>query len=441
MDNKSFSLQFNPLLNVKCVKDYEEEINNLKAENFELKAQLTHSNIPKVLYENKQELDQIQAQKQEIQNAYENLNKTHQNLIQEKKLLENKYNQDIALASEKNAFLEDENKRILLRLEKLNREVQEAIGMKNEFNSLKDMIQNHERQFEQQKYVYERELEENRMKFDNYRLESDNTIRAKDFQMEKLRKDAENEIKSKDLELENLRKKIEQMNQKEKNNSFVITDLKATINSQMKDRTYVEDLMNMNQQLESEKMEKEQALERIKKEQKIYLSGMEKFRTVVSKKMNEVMVQLQGVNENFLKLKLFCHISDENLKLLTKLNVKWSNFNDLIGFFKEKHAEAHKRIEVLKKEASDAVFFASNNKATVDKKTLSLLQEFKDQFNEAKNELLVCKRYLEKKALENKALKNENGRLVSEMMMKSKQIEQTKKIYDMAINRTDAMRI
>ena len=55
MDNKSFSLHFNPLTNVKCVKDYEEEIANLKAENFELKAQITHTNIPKVLYENNQE--------------------------------------------------------------------------------------------------------------------------------------------------------------------------------------------------------------------------------------------------------------------------------------------------------------------------------------------------------------------------------------------------
>lgn len=429
MDNKSFSLAFNPLTNVKCVKDYEEEIANLKAENFELKAQITHSNIPKVLYENKQEMDQILAQKQELQNAFENLNRSHQNLIQEKKLLENKYNQDMASASEKNAFIEDENKRILLRLEKLNREVQEAIQMKNEFTNLKELIQNHERQSEQQKYIYEREIEDSKLRFENYKAEAENIIKSKEFQLEKLRKEAENEISKKEIEIDNLRKKFDQLTQKEKNNSFIINDLKATITTQMRDKSTTEDLLSRNQSLETEVREKEQTIEKIKKEQKIYLNGMEKFKSVITKKMNELMVQLQGVSENFLKLKTFCFISDESLKLLNRLNIRYENLNDLILFFKEKHSESQKRIEILKKEAADAVFFASNNKTALEKKTLSILQDFRDQFNEAKNELLVCKKYLEKKATENKVLRNENQRLMNEAALRGKVEKKTMTVF------------
>lgn len=422
-NNKSFSLQFNPLTNVKCVKDYEEEIASLKVENFELKTQLTHHNIPKVLYENKQEMETIQ-------NAYENLNRGFQNLLQEKKLLENKYNQDMTIASEKNSFIEDENKRLLLRLEKLNREVQETVNMRNEVLSLREMIQNNEKQGLQQKYIYEREIEDIKTQFETYKREADNEIKLKSIkideiknQFEAYKRDANNELESyknefqaKSLELENQRKRFEQVCQKEKNNSFVINDLKTTLNSQIKDKSLIEDLLSKNQLLESKIKEKE-------REQKVYLNGMEKFKNVISKKMNEVSSELQETNENFLKVKSFCHISDENYKLFSKLNVKYSNFNEIINFFKERHSEAYKKIEILRKEATDAVFFASNTKNCVDKKTINILQEFKEQFNEAKNELLVCKRYLEKKALENKALRNENGRLMNEALMRVKDKE------------------
>lgn len=409
MNNKSFSLQFNPLMNVKCVKDYEEEIAKLKSENFELKAQITHENIPKVLYENKQEMDAIIAQKQELQKAYENLNATFQNLQQEKKLLENKYSQEMLLAEEKNGFIEDENKRILLRLEKQNRELQDTMGMRNEVHSLREAIQNHERQTEQQRYFYEKEIEELK------------------GQLEAFKREAEEQISKKDFELESLHKKYEQTVQKERNNSFIITDLKATVNSQMKDKNMIEDLLNRNQKLEVSIKEKEETLEKARKEQKAYYNGMDKFKSIITRKMNEISSELQETGERFLKLKAFCHISDENSRLLAKLNVKYANFNEIIMFFKDKHAEAHKKIEVLKKEAADAVFFASNTKNTVEKKTAGFLQEFRDQFNEAKNELLICRKYLEKKAQENKMLKTENGRLLNEAMLRTKQLEAVKK--------------
>lgn len=418
MDNsKSFSLQFNPLMNVKCVKDYEEEISQLKNENFQLKAQLTHSNLPKVLYENQQEVDAILRQKEELQNGYENLNRAYENLSHEKQLLENKYNQELTLFNEKNGILEDENKRLIMRLEKLNKEVQETNNIKtelnravNEANMLRESVLNLEKQKEQSRYDFEQQVQMMKGEFEQFR------------------RDIESEIKNKDFEIETLKKKLEISIQKEKNNSFIISDLKATLNSQMKEKSIIDEIKTsenmLKRQLEDLKQKKQQAEQELKeyqesinKEQKVYLNGMDKFKSLILQKLSAVTVSLVDLEGKISAVRTFCYISEENRVLISKLRLRYSNINDIITFFKDKHAELYRRMETMKKET------AESTKNTIDKKTQTILVEFKNQFNEAKNELMICKKYLEKKAAENKALKNENARLMSETLRKNKQFD------------------
>lgn len=421
MDNsKSFSLQFNPLMNVKCVKDYEEEIAQLKSENFQLKTQLTHTNLPKVLYENQQEVESILRQKEELQNAFDNLNRAYENLGQEKRLLENKYSQEFSLFNEKNGILEDENKRLIMRLEKLNREIQETTNIKaelnrtaSEANNLRESLLNLEKQNEQSRYDFEQQVQMMKGEFEQFR------------------RDFENEVKNKEFEIETLKKKLELSIQKEKNSSFIISDLKATLNSQMKEKSIVdeiktsenmlrrqlEELKQKKQALETELRESQETIEKINKEYKVYLNGMDKFKSLILQKLSGVSNSLVDLNGKISMVKTFCYISEENRLLISKLRLKYSNINDIVTFFKDKHAELYRRIESIKKDA------AENTKNSIDKKTQAILIEFKNQFNEAKNELLVCKKYLEKKAAENKALKNENARLIGESLRKNKQFD------------------
>ncbi|ELA41741.1 uncharacterized protein VICG_01245 [Vittaforma corneae ATCC 50505] len=429
-NNRSFSLHFNPLTNVRCVKDYEDEIAHLKTENFELKAQLAHSNIPKVLYENKQEMDALLVQKQEMQNSLDNLNKAYENILQEKRLLENKYSQELAGCNEKNSLLEDENKRLLLRLEKFNREIQETGMVKNELNELRSTIQNLEKQNEQIRYEYENHYNEIKQEYESFKRE------------------AETEVKNRMFEVENLKKKLDAALQKEKNSSFIISDLKATLNAQMRDksvldemrsiettlRTQVDDLQRQKQDCEFKLKCTQETVEKINKEHRIYLNGMDKFKILILQKLSGVSASLVDLSEKLAQFKAFCYISDENRNLMSKLKVKYTSLNGIIVFFKEKHAEIYRKMDVLKKEAANAAQSTANSKGGMDKKTQAILQEFKNQFGEAKNELLICKKYLDKKAAENKALRNENARLVAELQKKSK-------VFGSELGRINVMKI
>lgn len=407
MDNtKSFSLQFSPLMNVKCVKDYEEEIAQLKAENFGLKAQLTHGNLPKVLYENKQEVDALAAEKRELQRSYETLNTAYEGLLQEKRLLENKCGQEVAMCNERNGLLEDENKRLVLRLEKYNKDIQEANAVKGEVSGLRMNVQNLEKQNEQMKYDYERYFAEIREEYENFK------------------RDAEKEIRERTFEIEGLKKKLEVSAQREKNSSFIISDLKATLATQTKDRSMlgemrelesvlrsqIEDLQKQRQDAEAKLKSSQEIIDKIDKEHRIYLGGMEKFKTLLVQKLSAVSSSLMDLSEKVSGFKKFCFISDENLNLISKLKVKYKCMNDIIMFFKEKHAEIYKKMETLRKEGGRGV----------DAKTHALLQEIRSQFGEAKNELMICKKYLDKKAGETKALRIENARLVAELQKRSK---------------------
>lgn len=440
-------------MNVKCVKDYEEEIAHLKAENFDLKTQLTHtqvpSNLPKVLYENRQQIDSLESQRRDLQTAIDNTNRSYEALVQEKRLLENKYNQDMSLSNEKIGLLEDENKRLVLRLERFNREIQETQNVRSELaqaskelSSMKVFIQDLQTQNEQLRYECNGQLEDIRAKAENYR------------------KSIEAEMASKDFEVEGYKKKYEAECMKNKNNALIINDLKSTLNLQIKEKSMIQeemegassslrvqlnDLLKKNQDLVGRLSSAEQYVEKAQSDHRTYMGGMERFKSIISQRMSTISQSLVDLSEQLLGMRKACYVSDENRNFLARAGARYSSVNDIIVFFREKRAETHRKMEMLRKEVSDATFFASNNRPTLDKKTLEILRQFREQFNEAKGELVVCKKYLEKKALENKTLKNENARLLNEAFKKGRQVENVGKMHERVAERTgaqwDAMRI
>lgn len=436
-------------MNVKCVKDYEEEIAQLKGENFELKTQLTHTqvphNLPKVLYENKQQIDSLESQKRELQATLENINRACEALGQEKRLLENKYNQDMSLSNEKIGLLEDENKRLVMRLEKFNREIQETQNIRNELaqasselSSMKGLIQNLHTHNEQLKYEYEGQLADIRAKAEEYR------------------KSAEAGAAERDFEAEGYKKKYEAECMKNKNNVLIINDLKSTLNQQMKEKSMMEemgeasrslhtqlrDMTKKNQDLSEKLSGADRCVEKMRDDHRTYMGGMEKFKSIILQRMSAISQSLVDVSEQFLGVKKLCHISDESRNFLARAGIRYSSINDVIVFFRQRLAEGQKRMDVLRKEVSDAAMFASSSKQSLDKKTLEILRQFKEQFGEAKGELAACKKYLENKALENKTLRNENARLLSDAIKRGRPIEGARKVCGARnADRWDTMKI
>ncbi len=77
-DEKSFSLNFQPIQNVKPIKEYEEEIMMLKNEVFDLKTQLTHGagNIPQILYENNIKVEELERNNKNMNETILNMKTT-----------------------------------------------------------------------------------------------------------------------------------------------------------------------------------------------------------------------------------------------------------------------------------------------------------------------------------------------------------------------------
>lgn len=425
MEN-SFSLEFNPLTNVKAVKEYEEEIQKLKRENFELKAHLTHvsahpatDNLPRILYEQNEKMAQIAGEKDEAVRQLREAQEMLGQLGQAKMLLENKYSQDVFANSEKAALLEDENKRLLLRVEKFNKEigeVQKLRGMLSDAEKLnadyKNFIQNLESQIDQTKFDF------------------NNQIQEYEARLEEMR---HSDAASRKHEQESLRKMYDSEVTKNKNNTLMINDLKATVTNEIRERTRLQgELGSVEERTRKECQEKIEHMEshfrRIQKECEGFAGGLNKFKTIISGKLRALSEEAGRLGERVLSTARECTISSENQKFIEKLKVRGPGVNTIIEDFRKIVLDAHRKIDVLRKEASDATFFAENNKKTLETKTAKLLEEFHKQFGEAKTELSFCRRYLEKKSAENKSLKNENARLVREISLRP--VDLSKRLHD-----------
>lgn len=426
MEN-SFSLEFKPLSKVKSVKDYEDEIHRLKAENFDLKTRITHSvgpqapdNLPKILYEHNQQISQLEREKQEAFQKIENLNKILEQINQDRRLLENKYNQEIFVNNEKMSLLEDENKRLVLRMEKLNRESSENSKYKSQIqeaetivSNMKAVINNLEKQNSQISFEYNKQLEDLKNNINQIQQESKINLQNKDFEISHLKRELESEM------------------MKNKDNCLIINDLKSTLSNEIGEkRKHCQDEESFRAKNEKLLNDNEESNTRVQKDYKNYMAGMEKFRNIISSKLQGLRGEILNISEQVNAMTTKIEISAENIKFLQKLKINSNSLNGLITALKVLFIDAHKKMEILKKEVTDTTFFAENNKrAAVGEVTLRL-EEFKSQLLSAKNELILCRQYLEKKASENKNLKNENSKLIAEVARKTKQIENAKVVYN-----------
>lgn len=117
--DKSFSLHFNPITDIKTIKEYEKELERLRSENFSIKHELSHYKS------NKGEVSP------EIKQLIEDSHRSIEILEREKALITKKYEEDVKCTREKILSMENENKRLVMCIEKLNND-NERIRMDNQ---------------------------------------------------------------------------------------------------------------------------------------------------------------------------------------------------------------------------------------------------------------------------------------------------------------------
>lgn len=401
----SFSLDFNPITNVKSVKDYECEIQKLRNENFQLKTQIAHScafpsndNVPKILYEQNEKVKSIEGENNELLRRLEELKQAYDLIKQEKTYIENKYTEDMNVANEKTGFLEDENKRHLVRMDKFSKEMQEYRKKVSDLEKLngdyKGFIENLESEIEQVKGEYRRKMDE-----------YETHIRKIEEECGK----SYNKINDEKREIEILKKRLENEIGEKRNNRVIIEDLKKTVMEEMNGKKRVEEELN--------KMTKEikRTNEVIEKEGQLYMNGMEKFKKIVTTKLNGLNDRIKDVANRIERIKGIMNVSEENGHFLRKMNIEGCGMNVIVDNMRNLMKDARKKIEMYKKESEETQYFMKNNKKMLNENVVKLLEEFRKQFSEAKQELAECKKYLIKKAEENKLLKNENIRLIKEL--------------------------
>ncbi|ORD94811.1 hypothetical protein ECANGB1_2341 [Enterospora canceri] len=450
--------------NMKSVKEYDAEIKQLKEEVFDLKTQLAQNNnvnatnIPKMLYENSNVVEELNKKTFRLENENKQLRENmeiYKNnlgiLCNEKAEIENKLKETETAADERIGLLEDENRRLLNRLNK---------------------IQSNETQLRSIIVGLENEARSNA---------SSNESRLHGFQSEILNMRNENEIlKAKASDLSHLRKQLDEysreMSRLEDRNNQIITennDLNNEINklkienqgmnnSNMtavtNNRMVINDLNQKNEQLMNENrnlvLKIESANENVKfLEEKLasydsgtetretalisqlvnYKNGMVKFRSILNGKLEEIKRKLIAVEKDAAETKACCKLSDESLRIIQEETGLREdiNINKFINGLKI-------RINGLQSELSDTI---KRNKSL--EKTRVLLEhenndmaqfksigDLKSQIAEAMEELALCRGYMQKKAKENTDLKNTNAKLTAEHGKIRKQLENARKFYD-----------
>lgn len=132
--DKSFSLHFNPITDIKTIKEYEKELERLRSENFSIKHELAHYKSSK---------GEVSP---DIKQLIEDSHRSIEILEREKALIVKKYEEDVKCTREKIQSMENENKRLVMCIEKLNSD-NERMRMDNQkLNELiaqrKDEVEN-----------------------------------------------------------------------------------------------------------------------------------------------------------------------------------------------------------------------------------------------------------------------------------------------------------
>ncbi|ORE00225.1 hypothetical protein A0H76_1903 [Hepatospora eriocheir] len=416
-EDKSFSLQFNPIANVKSVKEYEEEINTLKNEVFELKTQITHgtANVPKILYENNlkvtelaQENNRLKETINNLQNAINNFEGENTRLSEQLKNVEFVYNEKIEL-------LRVENRKLIGRIEKLNNNAIELSQLKGTLSEQKgnsEQLKNIVIELEKQIEILKIEKEER----DNEIYSCQSKIRALELEIDE-------KNMNKTLEDECYKRKFE--NELETNNrqERFISDLKEKINQLVNDKNRIE---SGNYSIERQR----QLIETLERQNNFYFTkfyeisnSMGNIKTVFLNKVSEFKVKTDQLEQVINNIKKSMIIEPDNIRILRKLNIRETNINKIMSCMKDIINSKTKEIHVLETELKDTstVFKSGHGK---------LIENLKLRIKDGLKELETCREYLKKKSDENKTLKTDISKLKNNQTKYLKQIDNAKKFYE-----------
>ncbi|KAL0266137.1 UNVERIFIED_CONTAM: hypothetical protein PYX00_011853 [Menopon gallinae] len=106
--DKSFSLHFNPITDIKTIKEYEKELEKLRSENFSIKHELSYYKS------NRGEVSP------DIKQLIEDSHRSIEILEREKAQIMKKYEDDVKCTRERILAMENENKRLVMCIERLN---------------------------------------------------------------------------------------------------------------------------------------------------------------------------------------------------------------------------------------------------------------------------------------------------------------------------------
>lgn len=394
-------MAFSPMSNVKTIREYDGEIERLKEEIFELKTQLANntynhgnsSNIPKILYESSNKVDEL-TRKIEMRNnqvnelegdvirykeeidALKGINSHQSGLIEEYKT---KMNDMEIFHRENTALLEDENKRLMNRL---NKQQNNESQLKSIIVSLESTIKDGS----ESSFNLNEELQ-------NLKMEK-SMIQGKMQQIE----GEINRLISENGELRN--RLIDMQNESH--------------NSEGSMRNQLVDLKENNRALTSQLERKGATVEELQAKIKTtssqlttYSNGMVKFKSALMKQLGAINDKIQVAEGEMKKLKEKFEMTEETRGFLIKNNIDpATSVNTWITKIKSS-------IRQLKSTTSGPAVNMGN---------------LKERIGEAMKELEICRDYMTKKAKENKELKNTNAKLEGERRKMEKELE--KKQYN-----------
>jgi chromosome segregation ATPase len=457
MEN-SFSLQFNPMTQLKTVQDYENEIARLQNENFEIKHQLSYyktnpvssvdDDIQKLLYDSKTSIDILENenknlhkqidhmkeiirsnnsdkeklikdftdQKKDCEGRLANMEEENQRLISHIGNMKNKYEsicQEHKMCQEgKNEInnLRNENSNLKNEINNLRNENNLLRGEKNENNLLRgeinnlnnniNLLQNEVNNLKNEKMTFFAEGE--KLLNENSQLQSQYKILYEERNnLLNLKNDYERRLKLADEECKNYERKIKSFScdmEALKESDLYYKELQRNFNKETRDKQKIaienEDLRN-----EIEILNKK--LEIIQNEKRAMKYKMSKDDGYLYKEICNELSNYKEIIDGITNKVRKMYLTKENEDFLTSINIKNRNFNNIVSLFRNLYSRMKDRIEVLRRELHDMNKFNKNDKV------MEVVKKIAEEFKNAKYDLENCKKYLEKKSKEIKEIKRE----------------------------------
>ncbi|KAF7682521.1 hypothetical protein TCON_2256 [Astathelohania contejeani] len=432
----SFSLQFNPINNVKTIKQYESELECLKTENFDLKHQLAQyktnlrePELRQLLVDAQRSIQFLETERDQLQ---QRLSQERSEARAVSEQLEELRRVNAGL-EDRQGMLETENAKLLQYVEQQNGQINQ---LSNDNRNMCEYLDRQKQGLGEQKTLFENMHSENQ----RLRKEIEDLIREKEEIIrnnEGFLKEKENLISRINALIEERNKLLNEKTKREEENKKAWENRNKEYNRIINNK---EENIKALQKLLEEKESRSPNIEILERELKnakdmnyTKEKDLERLIRIRNEDLNNIRRYVNMIeNESniiYKKVGLFkdkTQISKENRLLLRRLNIQGSNVNELIKGFNKIYSELVDKIRVMEKEIGEITYFAENNKNVIHSKTMKMLDGFTVEFNKARRELEECKRYLIKKGRENKELKNNLGTLKDKIKFLERKVEENK---------------